>query len=1101
MTHRHLEPFLPSEVRNRPPERGRAHAVVVGIDAYPSVPLSNAVHDARAVARILEREYGFACTLLLDEAASRPAIERAVAAGLDEAGPMGRFLFYFAGHGEESSGVTELGEPARSAEPGRLLLAPGDETVPLPLPRLVDATLASACRQTLLVLDTCYSGQALFRTEDRDDRTSPDPRENRRVRQILCSGDPYQAVLDESPFTQSLLDALGGLAGIHDHDGTLRFDQLLPHMKQDVERRLRGAGERETTQSVVGGNLVGTTSRYGFTFVPIVPRIPGETVRRCLDEDPEERTRGLRDLVEDCRRQPERLPATIDLTGSRLPGHQEPPPNSPDNPSDTPPDTPPERPRGERLELVAAQRAFLEILASRPLDAGIHERMEATLAARLLRSTLRDEDPAVRHRARRGLRLVGGRTGARVRHVLEHRRSRSDPTGRRRAWETLAMLPAARRRLPVLSRIRAHGTAGRLWSGALRRTLTATRPRRLALATPPAALGLLYLVLAASYYVSTAGTTVVLRSGIPGLSALPGAGEVVVPTEFTLDHLEDPGTAREERLRGVWLPDFQLGLLGRDSLVDNLRPAEAGLTAWRLGDAESAVRRLHEAIEAGDGSAVAALAYLAFQSPEYLDLTVDTLVGALAGPDAARTAARSALGALRERHATRLGPVRARLAGRIDAAAPARRTALLEALGLLASPDAAEKDDLLGILIGSLRSAEAPELRERLAEIIAGSLEPDATVPSGRFRELADAAVAGPATVRRHLVPALARCAASNDEALREVERSAQRIVSETADAGERLSLLQALAPVLSRSPEMRELARSVTGDALRTAGGEILLEAIRTHLALPSGTDPPTAVVGPLVELITSDLDLALRSRALDAVLEELPGSPSAPLVRSLLTVASGGSAILREQALHTLIELALDRRIDAPTLAPLLPDALADPSIGVRLEAAKGLVLVGDRIDRPDIEQSRRQAVQVLFRVISSDDPLDRSLTADLPQRLQHTTRSMRARFLIELFSHASHEEDWVKIEFGNLVREVVDDDPAVLPSIISPLSERLADDDPAADYVYTVIYHLGELPEPHVRAAIDLLAQRLTVSSAERTTNSIRAMGALAASSPDL
>jgi metacaspase-1 len=83
------------------------HAVVVGIDAYPdlslSQPLSGARADAERFGAFLVAEMGFGeadVTLLTDEAATAEAIMEAVIEGLiSRTGPGDRAVFYFAGLG------------------------------------------------------------------------------------------------------------------------------------------------------------------------------------------------------------------------------------------------------------------------------------------------------------------------------------------------------------------------------------------------------------------------------------------------------------------------------------------------------------------------------------------------------------------------------------------------------------------------------------------------------------------------------------------------------------------------------------------------------------------------------------------------------------------------------------------------------------------------------------------------------------------------------------------------------------------------------------------------------------------------------------------
>jgi Caspase domain len=253
------------------PQIGVWLAVVVGVGT------ENSKRDAEAVAERLERDYGFQVDRLLDGEASAEAIERTIARHLDRAGGATQWLFYFAGHGWRTGGKGYLAA-AGARE--------GDASTLLALAGLCKRCLSCRCGEILIVLDACHAGQALVRSEELDDRSSPEAAARQRIRQILCSASPEAPARDDggepghSVFTQSLLDALDGRAGVHDENGCITFGSLRDWVVADVERRLQAALGTETRrQKPIGGHLAGNEEQRDFTFRAVLPRVPPGTVR------------------------------------------------------------------------------------------------------------------------------------------------------------------------------------------------------------------------------------------------------------------------------------------------------------------------------------------------------------------------------------------------------------------------------------------------------------------------------------------------------------------------------------------------------------------------------------------------------------------------------------------------------------------------------------------------------------------------------------------------------------------------------------------------------------------------------------------------------
>jgi uncharacterized caspase-like protein len=292
------EPEIPDSPATSKTPIDRQIAVVVGIDTYPAgLPaLENAARDAQSLAEVLHGDYGFALwpdgRPLLDAAATGEAVRRAIGESLAQATATTRWLFYFAGHGlvlDQHRGYLLLGDTRRD-DPGQGLL----------IRDLLAWCLDSRCGEVLIVLDACYSGQALIQPGDLSDRFSEQPDD--RICQIITSGNPDQPVLDggsagHSVFTQALLDALEGWAGIHEPDGSLRFIPLLDHLVLEVPRRLRALGPGNLFQQPVGGSLRGHRQMRSVTLQPLARRLDPVSVRDARSERPARRIHALEQIA------------------------------------------------------------------------------------------------------------------------------------------------------------------------------------------------------------------------------------------------------------------------------------------------------------------------------------------------------------------------------------------------------------------------------------------------------------------------------------------------------------------------------------------------------------------------------------------------------------------------------------------------------------------------------------------------------------------------------------------------------------------------------------------------------------------------------------
>ena len=129
---------------------GTYHALVIGNNGYKHLrPLQTAVNDAKEVGRILEREYGFKVTLLLN--ATRYDILSALNKLREQLTEKDNLLIYYAGHGELDQ-VNQRGHwlPV-DAEPNSSANWISNVSI-------TDIFNAMSVRQLLVVADSCYSG-------------------------------------------------------------------------------------------------------------------------------------------------------------------------------------------------------------------------------------------------------------------------------------------------------------------------------------------------------------------------------------------------------------------------------------------------------------------------------------------------------------------------------------------------------------------------------------------------------------------------------------------------------------------------------------------------------------------------------------------------------------------------------------------------------------------------------------------------------------------------------------------------------------------------------------------------------------------------------
>ena len=129
---------------------GRYHALVIGIDDYTHlVDLETAVRDARDVAGVLERDYGFAVSVL--ENPSRDDIVDKFDELRETLGYRDNLLIYYAGHGWLDEDANRGYWLPADAKPNRRTRWISNAT-------LTDTLQAIQSKHVMIVADSCFSG-------------------------------------------------------------------------------------------------------------------------------------------------------------------------------------------------------------------------------------------------------------------------------------------------------------------------------------------------------------------------------------------------------------------------------------------------------------------------------------------------------------------------------------------------------------------------------------------------------------------------------------------------------------------------------------------------------------------------------------------------------------------------------------------------------------------------------------------------------------------------------------------------------------------------------------------------------------------------------
>ncbi len=224
---RKASPVFLKRFRN---DLGRYHALVIGNNDYLyETDLKTATNDARAVAEILEQQYGYQVQLLID--ATREQMIQAFAQLQKNLGEDDNLLIYYAGHGvlrDDGQKGYWLPVDARPDQPETWLAND----------HITDFVSAMRARHVLVMADSCYSG-ALSGTAIR-----PLPEEASdqdllfisrvRARTVLTSGG-LEPVADNSDGKHSLF-ARALLTALKENDGLMEGYRIYKNVREIMAR-------------------------------------------------------------------------------------------------------------------------------------------------------------------------------------------------------------------------------------------------------------------------------------------------------------------------------------------------------------------------------------------------------------------------------------------------------------------------------------------------------------------------------------------------------------------------------------------------------------------------------------------------------------------------------------------------------------------------------------------------------------------------------------------------------------------------------------------------------------------------------------------------
>jgi hypothetical protein len=227
--------------------KGKLHIVAVGVSEYdnPQYRLGLAAKDARDFAQTIRQQdgrvySGLELTVLTDQAASKAAVEAALAALKSRVKPEDTTMLFLAGHGLNDKAGEYLYLPKEASL--KQLKETGVSF------RLIRNTLAALPGRTLLFIDTCHSGNVLGneRGNFRQDNTAAinelASSENNIIVFASSTGNQLSQEKDSwgnGAFTKALVEGLSGSADFS-RRGRVTYKQLDAYVADRVDALTQG---------------------------------------------------------------------------------------------------------------------------------------------------------------------------------------------------------------------------------------------------------------------------------------------------------------------------------------------------------------------------------------------------------------------------------------------------------------------------------------------------------------------------------------------------------------------------------------------------------------------------------------------------------------------------------------------------------------------------------------------------------------------------------------------------------------------------------------------------------------------------------------------
>ena len=197
---------------------GDYHALIIGIDDYRNLPkLTSAVSDARAMAGVLEGQYGFRVTLLVDP--TRGDIINAFDEFRETLSFKDNLLIYYAGRGWLDEDADDGYWLPVNAKPNRRTNWVSNST-------LTSTLRAIAAKHVMVLADSCYSGR-LVRAANVNLEGVGAPeyylKMSQKMARVVMTSGGLEPVADgggdHSPFARALLKTLDENKSILDGNG------------------------------------------------------------------------------------------------------------------------------------------------------------------------------------------------------------------------------------------------------------------------------------------------------------------------------------------------------------------------------------------------------------------------------------------------------------------------------------------------------------------------------------------------------------------------------------------------------------------------------------------------------------------------------------------------------------------------------------------------------------------------------------------------------------------------------------------------------------------------------------------------------------------